>query len=252
MLPLERKNKILEEIYENKKVLVVDLANKFQVTQETIRRDLNKLEEDNIVKKSYGGAVLVEEFTHDLPISQRQTQNREGKENIAQKICELLKNGDRIMLDSSSTSFYLAMALAKSGKKITLITNSAKILCFCLEYENINIFLTGGNLNHPTQSLQGIWTKENLKKYSVNYAIFACKGLDILKGIKDGNEEEAEIKRIMTQSAEKVILMADNTKFNKSSFVDLLPFSEINFLVTDSPLSKEWITHLKKKKIEIL
>lgn len=137
-------------------------------------------------------------------------------------------------------------------KKITLITNSAKILCFCLEYENVDIFLTGGKLNHITQSMQGVWTKENLKKYSVNYAIFACKGLDISKGIKDGNEEEAEIKKIMIQCAEKVILMADSTKFNKSSFVDLLSFSEINFLATDSSLSKEWATHLKKNKIEIL
>lgn len=253
MLPLERKKKILEELYEKKKVLVVELAEKFNVTQETIRRDLNKLEQENIVEKSYGGAVLLEDNApNDLPIVQRQTQNREGKEIIAQKVCDFLADGDRIMLDSSSTSFYLSIALAKSGKKLTIITNSVKIVCFCMDYDNLNVFLAGGKLNHSTQSMQGAWTKENLRKYHVNYAIFACKGIDMNKGVKDANEEEAELKQIMAESADKVILMADSTKLDKSSFVDLISFKNVDFLATDLTVSKEWSNFLKKSKIQLI
>lgn len=252
MLPLERRKKILEELYEKKKVLVIELAEKFNVTQETIRRDLNKLEQENIVEKSYGGAVLIEEVPNDLPIVQRQTQNREGKEIIAQKVCNFLKSGDRVMLDSSSTSFYLSLAMAKSGKKFTIITNSVKIVCSCMDYENLNIFLAGGKLNHSTQSVQGVWTKENLRKYHVNYAIFACKGITMAKGVKDANEEEAELKQTMAESADKVILMADNTKLDKSSFVDLIPLEKIDYLVSDLPFRKDWVDLLEKEEIEIL
>lgn len=145
MLAIERRSEILTKLQQEGKVLVNDLSKLYQVTEETIRRDLEKLEVEGIVRKTYGGAVLVETLNVDLPYYVRKQTNVQSKENIASKIAELIQDGDHIMLDASSTAVYVIKRI-KQLKNITIITNSIEILLELADVTGWKVFSTGGTM----------------------------------------------------------------------------------------------------------
>ena len=120
MLAIERRNAILAKLSMEGKVVVSDLSREFDVTEETIRRDLEKLDNDGLAKKTYGGAVSKHNSAIDLPYNVRENVNIDQKQHIAEKLCELIADGDRIMLDSSSTALYVLKRL-KDKKNLTII-----------------------------------------------------------------------------------------------------------------------------------
>ena len=113
MLAIERKNEILSILQKEQRVLVAELSTRYHVTEETIRRDLEKLEKEGFVKKTYGGAVLNKNSTIDMPLKIREKTNRKEKQKIAQTVASLIEDGESIMLDSSSTSLMIAQELKK-------------------------------------------------------------------------------------------------------------------------------------------
>ena len=127
MLAIERRNEILEKLQIEKKVVVSELSQLFHVSEETIRRDLEKLENDGLVIKSYGGAVLNEHSIFELPFNIRKNQRVVEKQKIAREVAKLVHDGESMMLDASSTAVYVTKAL-KEKKKLTVITNSVEIL----------------------------------------------------------------------------------------------------------------------------
>ena len=252
MLAVERRHKIVIQIQEEKKVLVQELAIKFSVTEETIRRDLEKLEDQGILKRTYGGAIVNEGTNVDIPLDMREVINKEGKVNIAERVEEEIKDGDTIMLDSSSTAYYVAKCLRKSNKRVTLITNSLKVITDLQDYKNINLILAGGVFRESSKSFTGKWAQSIIKNYYVNKAIICCKGIDIERGVMDSNEEEAEVKKVMVNSASKVILVVDSIKFDKSSFVNIVQFKDIDYIYTDKDVNDKWKKVLKNNKIELI
>ena len=146
MLAIERRNTILSRLTEDGKVIVADLSRLFNVTEETIRRDLEKLENEGLAKKTYGGAVLNQNQNNiDLPFTVRKETNVSEKRMVAQKTAELIKDGDYIMLDASSTAIFVAKEI-KNRKNITLITNSVEILLEMADKEDWRVLSTGGSL----------------------------------------------------------------------------------------------------------
>ena len=123
---MDRRNLILERVQQESSVKVSDLAAEFGVTEETIRRDLEKLEAEGYVTRTYGGAVLVQNNTTDLSIHVRETQNVEGKRRIAAKVAEMIEDGDTLMVDSSTTAMFAVRSL-RNHSNITMITNSVRI-----------------------------------------------------------------------------------------------------------------------------
>ena len=123
MLALERRNLILEKLQEEKKVVVSELSQQFGVSEETIRRDLEKLEKEGLATKSYGGAVLNESTSIDMPFNVRKKANVSGKQKIAEIVASLIHDGDHIILDASSTAVFVAKAI-KDKENLTVITNS--------------------------------------------------------------------------------------------------------------------------------
>ena len=154
MLAIERRNAILAKISLTGKVLVSDLSRDFGVTEETIRRDLEKLDHDGLVTKTYGGAVKNENYNIDLPFHVRQQENIEKKQHIATLIAAMIHDGDYIMLDSSTTALYVIRSILNL-KKITLITNSIEILIELCNKTDWNIISTGGVLKEGGLSLLG-------------------------------------------------------------------------------------------------
>ena len=128
MLAIERRNEILEKLQKEKRVVVGELSKIYGVSEETIRRDLEKLENDGYVIKSYGGAVLNENVNIDMPFNVRKNTNVVGKQRIAEIVKSMVKDGERLMLDSSSTAVFIAKALKEERRNLTVITNSIEII----------------------------------------------------------------------------------------------------------------------------
>ncbi len=249
MLAIERRNHILSMLQQDGRVLVSDLSTMFQVTEETIRRDLEKLEKQGLAKKTYGGAIINDNVNMDLPYTVRKKANVLSKQCIAEIISTMIEDGDHIMMDASSTAVYVAKHI-KNKKNITLITNSIEILLELSEVSGWKVFSTGGILKEGSLSLVGHEAEEMIHNYHVDKAIISCKGVDLERGITDSNEMEAQIKKLMLQSANTKILAVDNSKFDKISFTKICDLSNIDMVITDTKLNDKWMEKFNSMKIE--
>ncbi|MBU3157981.1 DeoR/GlpR family DNA-binding transcription regulator [Clostridium estertheticum] len=251
MLPIERLEIIKQTALSEKKLYVSKLSEKFDVTEETIRRDLEKLEQQGLVTRSYGGAILNAQITNeDIPFYKRSKTDMGEKIYIASKAIEFIKEDSTIMADCSSTVLEV-LKLIKDRSDVTVITNSVEVLSE-LNQSELNIISTGGSIKQRSLSLQGPITQSTIRKYSVDLAFVSCKGMDIKKGILDSNEEEAEIKNTMIKQASKVILLIDHSKYDKTSFVKLFDYENIDYIITDKEPREEWLKLLHSNNIEII
>ncbi|AKP45684.1 MULTISPECIES: DeoR/GlpR family DNA-binding transcription regulator [Bacillus] len=251
MLPFERREKILNTLYREKKVYVSNLANEFNVTEETIRRDLEKLEKEGIVTRTYGGAVLNIHTNEDLPYHTRNTTNIEEKRKIASKIHSLISDGDTLMADASSTVFEALKELNNTKEGLTVLTNSVESLREFTQ-SKLNIISTGGLLRKQSGSLVGSIAENTVRNYNVDVVLLSCKGISLTHGITESNENESDLKKHMIRQANKVILLVDHTKFDKIAFVKFLDISDIDFLITDTKPREEWLTFLEQNHIEVI
>ncbi|MFF2912504.1 DeoR/GlpR family DNA-binding transcription regulator [Paenibacillus sp. NPDC057934] len=250
MLAAERRKKIIDLVHQDKRVLVSDLSRMFEVTEETIRRDLEKLEKDGIVSRTYGGAMLNRHTNEDLPFVTRNALNTEIKRNIALKALDLINDGDTLMVDPSSTAFEF-LKLLETKSNLTIITNSVNIL-HDFANSGMNIISTGGSLRYRSLSLVGPVAHDTIQRYNVDTAVISCKAIDLDKGVTDSNEPECELKKYMLRQADKVILLADHTKFDKTAFSKLIELSNIDYLITDRRPSEAWLERLSRDNIELL
>ena len=139
----------------------------------------------------------------------------------------------------------------KDNPGITLLTNSIRILNDFM-YDKIRIISTGGNLRSRTQSLQGEAVSRSMEDYFLDVCVLSCRSLDLENGIYEGDEEEAYFKNTMVEHSRRVIIVADHTKFNKTSLIRTLPYEKVDVLVTDRKPSDEWINRLEAQNVRVL
>lgn len=250
MLGLERRQKIMEKLRLEQKVYVSELAKLFKVTEETIRRDLEKLEAQDLLRRSYGGAMLTERTNEDLSYARRSNINSESKLAIAQKAVPLISSGDTVMVDASTTCYALLQQL-RNRKQLTVITNSVRVMND-FAGSDFTLICTGGDLRPNSCALTGPLACRGLAGYYVDFALISCKGLDQQKGLMESNESEGEIKTQMMQQARKTILLADHSKWGKTAFVRFAGFEEIETLVTDIPPAPDWQQFLAEKEVRLI
>ncbi|MCL2343506.1 MAG: DeoR/GlpR family DNA-binding transcription regulator [Firmicutes bacterium] len=246
MLPVERKSIILGRLRAEGKVLVAPLSAEFGVTEETIRRDLEKLEREGYAERGYGGAVYSEEGRADPPYSERRQTNVVGKERIAILTAALVEDGDILMLDESTTAGFVARAL--TGKRaLTVITNSIELVADLRDMTDWNILCTGGHLKRGVLALTGHQAEAFIRDYHVDKAIISCTALDMEAGYTDAVEDNALIKRAMMASADQTILVCDSHKFGKRAFTRIGELHALAALVTDEEPDFCWKTILEEK-----
>jgi len=251
MKAFERRDSIINELYRNKKVHVSGLAQKFDVSEETIRRDLDKLEKEGIAKKSYGGAILNAHTNEDPPYASRHYVNIEAKRAIADNVLELINDGDSIMTDTSSSVFEALRRITEEKKDLTLLTNSLVVLSE-FQHSGHKLMSTGGTLGPETSSFVGPDASRTIRKYNVDVALFSCKALSMTGGICDSNEAESELKILMQQQASKVVLLVDHSKFDRIAFIQLFSFDKVDYIVTDLKPSDEWIEFLGRHGVTLV
>lgn len=251
MLAAERKSLILEKLQDEKKVVVSELSELFAVSEETIRRDLDKLEKEGLAVKSYGGAVLNENSGLDMPFNIRKKKNMKGKQKIAEIIEGLIKDGDHIILDPSTTAVSIVKAL-RGKKRLTIITNSIEVLVELADMTGWDIISSGGTLKENYLALVGPRAMQGIDVFNADKVILSCKGIDMKKGVTDANEMFSQVKQTMLNSAAQKILAVDYTKFNNIAFSQICDIVDIDLIVTDEKPSDAWMEYFKEKGIACL
>ena len=251
MLAIERRNAILEKLQAERRVVVSELCILFDVSEETIRRDLEKLENEGYAIKSYGGAVLNENANLDLPFNIRKNKNVVGKQKIAELLSDIIHDGDYLFLDASSTAVAIAKAI-KHKKDITIITNSLEIAIELLEVPDCKVISTGGEIVSTAFGLVGHVTDKTIRSYYVDKAIISSKGFDLEKGFTDSDERHANNKKSMLESARIKILAIDCSKFDRVAFAKIGDLRDITMIVTDAKPEEKWLQKFAEFHVECI
>ena len=249
MLAIERRNEILMKLQAERRVVVSELSQLYDVSEETIRRDLEKLVNEGVAIKSYGGAVINENANLEVPFNIRKNYNVIGKQKIAEQIAAMVKDGESLMLDASSTAVYISKAL-KEKKNLTVITNSIEIIVELMDMPEWKVLSTGGLSREGSFALVGPQTDKMLKSYHVDKAVISCKGFDLESGITDSDELHANNKITMLGAAGKKILAVDKSKFDKTAFTAIGALDDITTVVTDEEPDRRWLQAFEEAGIE--
>ena len=251
MLAIERKNEILAKLRAEQRVLVSELSAYYGVTEETIRRDLDKLEKEGYATKTYGGAIWGNSTKADLSNTIRKKTNVDAKRAIAMEVASIVEDGDHIMLDDSSTSIYIARQL-KEKKNLTVITNSIEIVVELASMEGWTIMSTGGTLKQDSLALIGHQAQQMLLNYHVDKAFISCKGIDRANGVTDSSEYHSLTKQAMIRSARQTYLCVDSSKFDKTSYVKIADFPALSAVVTNETPDSDWQKFFRENRLPCL
>ena len=251
MLAAERRRIISERIKATGQVVVSALSAEYEVSEETIRRDLEWLEKEGIAVRIYGGAVLAGNDRISPPYSIRKNTNVEPKVAIAQLLSQVLKDGDTLMVDESSTAAYAIRAI-RHLKNITLITNSLELLRELTGQDSWHVISTGGTLKPDVLAQVGPHALRTVHSYHVGYAILSCRGINSQLGLADSDDDVVQIKQAMMASCDCPILLADHRKFDRDGLVALGQISNLKKLITDREPSMDWQKKLQSCGVELI
>ncbi len=242
----ERQDKIIELIKEGKSVKVEQLCAEFNVSASTIRRDLQKLEELDLIKRTHGGAVANKKGTKFEPsFVDKENEHLQGKEEIAFKALELVEDGDTIFIDAGTTTAQLAKLLNRRSN-LTIVTNGTNTMLELVSTEH-QVILTGGIFKKRTLALIGPIAEDNLRQFHIDKAFLGTNGIDLKAGITTPDVVEASVKRVMIEVADEVIVLVDRSKFNETTFVKIVDLADIDKVITDNKLDKEQLIEYQKK-----
>jgi DeoR/GlpR family transcriptional regulator of sugar metabolism len=251
MFTIERQKQIMALLKSKKSITVSELSQKFYIGEATIRRDLDKLEKKGLLKRTYGGAVLVEGLDMEIPLSVREAEQKNEKELIGQTAANLVLDDDIIIIDSSSTTLKMVPYL-KGKSSLTVITNGAKTAVELGELLHIKVYSTGGMLRENSLSYIGELSRKCIERFFVDTLFFSCRAISLENGITDSNEDEAELRKVMIKNCRKAVLLCDNTKFDKISFCKICGFDKIDYIVTNKRPSIQWLKFFEENGVKLL
>lgn len=249
MLVAERYDKIVGLVNERGSIRVTELSELCGVTEETIRRDLDRLEQAGRLRRSHGGAVSVKDGQPETPYFEREVANAEEKRKIAEEAVKLIMPGQRILLDASTSAWYMAACMPDIP--ITVLTNSIKVALELAGKERIEVISTGGILASRSLSYVGPLAERSLDAYHVDKAFLSCKGVHLERGASESNELQARIKQRMAGMADEVVLLADSSKFGVQAFTHVADLKDIHVMITDNGLSEELAAGLRDQDISL-
>ena len=242
MFTEERQQKILESLRESGKVRVRDLSERFGVTDDCIRKDLKTLENAGSLKRIYGGALLSRDYTLNREVVQRRTVHTEEKKIIAAKAAALIRPGETLFLDVSTTNVLIAQNLAASGIKVRVVTNMIDILEELVKSPSITPIATGGRMHTSVNGFIGIEAAAAIRSYSFDQGFFGCCGIDATDsdyslttlGAEDGLTKRAALKA----SRHKYVLM-EHQKFDSNECYKYAKMDDIDAVITDEEPNPE-------------
>lgn len=255
MFAAERRHRIKEILLKDGRVRVTDLVALFGVSDETIRRDLDQLVEEGVVQREHGGAVLADNVRSAIaaipPVHQRTLQFSAEKDAIGRAAAALIEDGQMVIIDAGSTTWNVARYL-RNCRDVTIITNSLDVAQECAKNPSLNIHLTGGRLIPRSMCVVGPQAEAELRRYHAHLAILGTTGISLDKGFACTDIFEAETKRAMAGSAERVIVVADHSKLLKRGLVSFALMSDVDVLITSALADPTIVAEIRARGIHVI
>ncbi|WP_291635782.1 DeoR/GlpR family DNA-binding transcription regulator [Clostridium sp.] len=250
MFAEERKSKILDRINKYSKVKVCDLSQRYEVSEVTIRRDLQELEEDKLIKRVHGGAILNHNTKFEPTFSEKIDKFYDEKESVGKLAASIIADGDTIAIDTGTTTLSIAKYIV--AKNITVLTNSLDIAYELAKKPDVEVIVTGGALRWETRAMVGSVADNTLKNFRVDKAFIGTNGICIIDGLTTPNIIEANTKREMIKIAKQTIVVCDHTKFGTVSFAKIVDLDSVDMIITDNQLENELLEKFEEKGVQIM
>lgn len=248
-----RRDKIASKLKREGSVQVLGLADQFGVSTVTIRKDLKFLEDLGLSTRTYGGAILNEGINRNVERAIGHKAQLYAKEKIAigKAAAEYVQSGESIILDSGTTTSYLAAKL--SGKKdVAVITNGLNVMNKLSQLENLELIMLGGTLRRKNMSFFGPHAEQALRELHVDKLFLGVDGFHMERGITTHFEPEARLNRLMQKAARETIAVTDSSKFGKICLHQILEVDQISTVITDSGIEDEFRTGLEKAGVKVV
>ncbi len=252
MFKTERRDKIIEHIKKQQRATVKELSEILDVSEATLRSDLQWMEEEGLLQRTHGGAVLQVEAQTETSFVVREKKNQEEKMAIAAKAAEMVENGQCILLDASSTALELARCLKKKPIRLIVVTSGIYAALELRENPGITVILIGGVLRLGSFALEGTLGTHILNQINVDTMFASARGFSVEDGLTDFNVYEVELKKEMAKASKKLVALLDYSKLGKSSISSFAQTTEIETIITDSKAPKEIVHRLTDMKVNVV
>lgn len=249
MFAIERQNKIKEILFKEKRVDVFELSELFSVTEVTIRRDLDKLEQEGFLIKTYGGAVLNEDVLKKPLIADSDDGVTEEKRMIGKIAAQMVENGEAIYLSPGTTCLEIARNI--KDKRVTVVTNDLLIGYELKDAIGIKVIVTGGDLIQSTSTLVGGFALRTLEGIYVNKAFIDVKGINFDSGYTVDSYEEVMVIQGVKRKSSEIIMVADYTKFNRTAFARLGELTMAKKLITNKQAPSEYKKYFFENAVKL-
>ena len=250
MSSLERQQEIIEIVNAKGYESVINLCKTLNVSAVTIRKDLKFLEKNNQIFRVHGGASNTNPFTIDRSVNEKEGLQREEKRNIAKRAAEYIESNDSIIIASGTTMLALAREITPK-QKLTVITAALHVTEELINHPEIDILQLGGLVRKSSSSVVGSYAEAILKDFYCTKLFLGVDGIDFEFGVTTSNSMEAELNKCMINMAQKVIVLADHTKFGKRGFSKICGLDKIDEIITDKGISSIMINQIKNSGIKV-
>lgn len=251
MKPRERRHAILELSHTGASLAVDEIAARFAISRETVRRDLARLDRDGLLRRVHGGATVPRSGT-EPPFLERQQLHMEAKRRIGLAAAALFEPGDSLLIDTGSTTEQFANALA-TKTNLTVITNSSRIATAVSGIARTNeVYVLGGAFRADTGQILGSLCIEQLGLFTATHAVLGAGAISVEGRVMDYDTDEAQLARMMISRAKHVTILADSAKIGRSALMTVCEARAIHRLVTDQPPPKPLQEVLASAQVEII
>jgi len=248
--PRARREQILETLRESGEVKIDDVVVRFGVSPATARRDLRLLERQGLAIRRHGGAATPESSLYEASFLERERAYIAQKRRIALAAVVLVRDAQTIALTGGTTTAAVARALR--GREVVVVTNAVNIAMELAREPRIRVHLTGGRLRGASYELVGSAAAQTLQGLNVDVAFIGVNGISVERGLTTFNEEEAEINRAMVYAAQRAVVVADHSKLEKATLVQICPINAVGLLVTDREARVEHVELFQQAGLEVV
>lgn len=253
MFTNERQNKIEEQLRRDGKVVVKELSEQFGVTEDCIRKDLKLLENNGRLKRTYGGAILSQEYPLERDVVSRRDFHLEQKRKVAQKAFSLLRAGETVFLDVSTTNMALAGLIAAAELRLTVVSNMIDILQILAPCRNITVIGTGGIMNSGVNGFIGASAIEAIRQYSYEKAFLGCCGIDFADGsLTTLGVEDGLTKRAVIECARHEFVVMEREKFYFNENYRYAHLDDVSGIITDRLPDDEVCATIENYGVELM
>jgi DeoR family transcriptional regulator of aga operon len=247
----ERQQLIVRQINQHGRASVAELAERFGVSEVTVRGDLKSLAARDLVVRTHGGAVPTDRGLRELSLAHRSQQQVKEKDRIGSAGAALVSNGDALVLDSSSTALAVARHL-KQHRDLTILTNSLAVAREMLDASGATVVMPGGTLRRETASLIGVQGLEAFNEFNIRIGFFGATGISLPEGLTDVSVGEAEAKRPLVAMCREVVAVLDATKWGRVGVASFAELESVDRVITDLKAQESLVEQVRTLGIEIV